>query len=265
MVMALDGTMNIAGKPVKKETVYIGIAAVAIVGIGMYRYRKQQQQAAADAAANAAAQAPGTGAGSSDQVDPATGFPYGSQEDAAALTAQSGYITPYGAGGGTQYLYGGYPPTPSSTMPGGFTSNAQWSQAAEDYLVNTTGADANTVGNALGKYITGQTVSDAQEAIINQAIAFEGMPPVAGPQGYPPSIRKAIPTPTPTPQTTVAVPKITGMRAGDAHNVIVAAGLVPKDTAAGTRGEYLWTVVYQNPAAGTKVPPHTTVTFTGRK
>lgn len=253
----------------KNEKIGLGIGSAALLGFTLYRYQKQKQQAASDAAAAAAAQAPGTGAGSSDQIDPATGFPYGSAEDAAALTAQSGYNSPIGGLGAsdTSYLYGGYPGYTGSGYPvaGGFTSNAQWAQAAEDYLVNTGGANANTVGNALGKYITGGTVDDSQQAVINQAIAFEGYPPVSGPNGYPPSIRTAAPTPTPTPQTTVPVPKVTGLKAGDAHNVITAAGLIPKDTAAGPRGEYLWTVIYQNPAAGTNVPPHSVVTFTGRK
>ena len=209
-------TMQIAGKPVKKQTVAIAAGAVVILGIGVYRYRKQAAADAATAADNAAAQAPGTGTDSA--IDPATGFPYGSIEDASALTSQSGYITPFGAGGqGTTYLTGGPYPGGGQT-PGGFTSNAQWSQAAEDYLVNTASGDANTVGNALGKYITGQVVTAAQSDIVNQAIAFEGYPPVAGANGYPPSIRTAAPVPTPnpnptpTPTGTANAKPVTGLR-----------------------------------------------------
>ena len=175
-------TIEIGGKPVKKQTVLIAGAAVAVLGIGVYRYRKQ---AAANAAADAAANAPGTGAGSSDQIDPATGFPYGSAEDAAALTSQAQYIQP----GGTVGLAGGGSPSAYYPQSGGFTSNAAWAQAVEDYLVNTAGADANTVGNALGKYITGGALTDDQVSVVNQAIAFQGYPPVPGPAGYPPSIR----------------------------------------------------------------------------
>ena len=183
----------------KNEKIGLAAGAAGLLGFTIYRYQKQKSSDAATAAADAAAQAPGTGAGTADQVDPATGFPYGSAEDSAALTAQSGYISPIGGLGssGVSYNYGG-----QGAYPQGFTNNAQWSQAAEDYLVNTAGADANTVGNALGKYITGQTVTSDQQSIINQAIAFEGYPPVGGPDGYPPSIRTAAPTSTVPPPTT---------------------------------------------------------------
>jgi hypothetical protein len=184
-------TIDIAGKPVKKQTVIVASAGIVIIGVAAVRYRKQQQTAAAAASAAAAAQAPGTGAGTSDQIDPATGFPYGSVEDASALTSQAAYNTP------TNYLYGGGG-SASSYVPnsGGFTSNAQWAQAAEDYLVNTAGADSASVGNALGKYITGGVLDSTMAAIVNQAIAFEGYPPIPGPDGYPPSIRNAPPTTT---------------------------------------------------------------------
>ena len=185
-------TITIAGKPVKKQTLFIGAGAVAIIGIGVIRYR-QQQQAAGVAAANAAAQDGTSPDLASEAIDPATGQPYGSAEDASALTAQAGYITPFGSGQyGTTYLAGGYPVTGAGS--GGFTSNAAWAQAAEDYIANTLGGDPVTVGNALGKYITGGVLNDDQIAIVNQAVAFTGPPPVAGPDGYPPSWRTAAPT-----------------------------------------------------------------------
>lgn len=239
----------------KNEKIGLGIGSAALLGFTIYRYQKQKQAAAADAAAAAAAQAPGTGAGSSDQIDPATGFPYGSAEDAAALTAQSGYNSPIGGLGysDTSYLYGGYPGYPGSGYPtsGGYTSNAQWSQAAENYLVQTVGADANSVGNALGKYITGGTVDDNQQAIINQAIAFNGFPPVSGPDGYPPSIRTAPNPGTPPPSNSVTVPNVVGGTAGNAHNAIVAAGLTPID-ADWIKGDSTRKVTRQNPKAGSQ-------------
>lgn len=207
--MVMADTIELAGKPVKKQTVMIAAAAAAVLGIGIYRYRKQQ---AADAATQSATDAAGTGTGTADQIDPATGFPYGSVEDASALTSQAGYNSPIGGLGtsGVSYSY-----APGTGYPQGFTSNAQWSQAVEDYLVNTTGADANTVGNALGKYITGQELTADQQAVVNQGIAFQGYPPVAGPDGYPPHIRTGpapTPTPTPTPGGTVyAVNPPTGL------------------------------------------------------
>jgi PASTA domain-containing protein len=252
----------------KNEKIGLGVGSALLLGFTLYRYQKQKQQSAADAAAAAAAQAPGTGAGSSDQIDPATGFPYGSIEDASALTAQAGYNSPIGGLGysDTSYLYGGNPGYPGSGIPitGGYTSNAQWSQAAENYLVQTVGADPNTVGNALGKYITGGTVDDAQTAIINQAIAFNGYPPVSGPEGYPPSIRTGSPTPTTPPPSngsgTVAVPNTVGQTAGNAHNLIVAAKLTPIDVN-WDKGDSTKKVTRQNPPAGTKVTPGSVVDY----
>lgn len=200
----MDGPPSGGGKKFfgmsKNEALIAGIGGSLLLGFTVYRYSQQKKASDAAATAAAAAQAPGTGAGTSDGVDPATGFPYGSTEDAAALTAQSGYNSPLaGLGYSDQsYLYGGSPYYPGSpNSGGGFTSNAQWAQAAEDYLVNTAGGNSNTVGNALGKYITGQNVTDTNmQAVINQAIAFEGYPPIPGPDGYPPSIRETPVTPT---------------------------------------------------------------------
>lgn len=185
-----DANIKLPGiGPVKKQYVYLAVGGTVILaGITYYRRKK------------AATNTPAT---SSTNIDPATGFAYGSPEDAAALAAnaQSAAVS------------GGFQPTGStfSTAPtpqGGFTSNPQWAQAAETYLVDQTNADPNVVGNALGKYTTGGVVTDAQDSIIEQAIAFEGYPPVPGPDGYPPSIRRAPPTPTPPPPSpTPAGPK----------------------------------------------------------
>lgn len=252
---------EIFGKQVSKGTIWIGAGATGLLGIALYRYRKQQSAAAATAAANAAAQAPGTGTGTSDAIDPATGFPYGSAEDASALTSMAGYNSPIGGLGssnGPQYVYG----VPSSGYPtsGGFTSNAQWSQAAEAFLVGQ-GADANAVGNALGKYITGGIVTDpTAQSIINQAIAFEGYPPVPGPNGFPPSIQMGPttgnnPPPTTTPPQNVTVPHTAGMTAGDAYAALRAQALNPQP--GGVRATRI--VLSTNPAAGKSVPKHTAV------
>lgn len=246
----------------KNEAIVAGVGAAALLGIVLYRYQKQQQAAQAAAAAAAAAQAPGTGAGTSDEIDPSTGFPYGSAEDASALTTMSGYNSPVAGLGynDTSYLYGGGAYYPGSGYPlsSGFTSNAQWSQAAEDYLVNTGGGDANTVGNALGKYITGQPVDAAGQAIINQAIAFEGYPPVSGPDGYPPSIRTG--TTPPPPAAQITVPNVVGQNLLTAIANIQKAGLKEHTitmAAYGNPGN--WKVNGQNPAAGSKMAAGGTV------
>ena len=186
--MALEGTLNTPiGKVPKKGAVIVGVGGAAVLGIVWYRSKQQ-----------AASSTSSTDTSQSGEIDPATGYPYGSPEDQAALSqiqASSGGYGPlynYGIGGG-----GGYNPNPQG--PGSYTSNAQWAQAAEDYLVNTVGESASDVGNALGKYITGQAVTTDQKAFIDQAIAFAGNVPVPGPDGFPPSIRDVPQPPPPHP------------------------------------------------------------------
>jgi len=172
-------TVNIPGMGAqKKTTVYIaGGIGVVIVGVVWYRSRNTATSTTTSTPVDTT------------QIDPATGYAYGSAEDAAALAAQSSYISAGGSsGGGSSYYSGGQQPT-------GFVSDAQWAQAAEDYLGNTVGSDLPTVSAALGKYITGGSVTDDQHSIINQAIAFQGYPPVPGPDGYPPSVRTVAATP----------------------------------------------------------------------
>lgn len=183
--------IKIGGQEYPKVAVYGGLGVVAIAAIFYYRNKKQQSDAAVASVAQA-----GTNA-----IDPATGYPYGSAEDAAALSSQDAYQSPsyasgIGAGGGSATYTG------QSAFGSGFTSNAQWAQYVEQYEINTMGADAATVGNTIGKYITGQPLtSDAMLSIVQSAIAIGGYPPVAGPNGNPPGYVTA-PTPTTVPPST---------------------------------------------------------------
>lgn len=172
----------------KKSTAYMIGAGLVVVG-GIAYYRSKKTAAAAQAAS--VAQAGGT------TTDPATGYPYGSAEDAAALAAQSNYNTGAGYGG---YAGGGYPYSGGQpgTVQTGFTSNAAWAQAYEEYAVNNIQSSSTVVAAALGKYLTGQPLTPDQLSIVEQAIAFEGPPPVAGTNGYPPSYQLQQGT---TPQT----------------------------------------------------------------
>src|SRR5882757_2898945 len=111
-------TVNIPGMGAqKKTTVYIaGGIGVVIVGVVWYRSRNTATSTTTSTPVDTT------------QIDPATGYAYGSAEDAAALAAQSSYISAGGSsGGGSSYYSGGQQPT-------GFVSDAQWAQAAEDYL-----------------------------------------------------------------------------------------------------------------------------------
>lgn len=165
------------GKIPRKYAVVGGVVLVAVVAL-WYRNKK------------AAAASVATAGGS--EVDPATGYAYGSAEDAAALSAQANYqtaSTPYTSGsGGANY-----------TGVGTFTNNAEWAQAAEQYLTAEGAVDSASLSVALGKYITGSPVdTTTQQPLIESAIAVEGYPPVSGANGFPPNLNTGPPVTAPT-------------------------------------------------------------------
>jgi hypothetical protein len=150
-----------------------------------------------------ARQAQGTATSTTDAaIDPATGFAYGSPEDAAALTQQAGYVSASGGGSGSS---GGS----DTTVAGqGFVTNAQWVQAVVTYMTTAElVADPTLLSEALGRYINGAPLTDAQVSLVEQAIAVEGHPPLSGANGYPPSINRAPVTPTVLPGA------VTGLKA----------------------------------------------------
>lgn len=175
----------------KKKAMIGGAIAAVILAVVVYRAR---QNAATSGGAIPEA-----------EINPATGYPYGSAEDAAALAQQAGYISAGGSGGGGGGGGG-------VTIPGeGFVNNAQWSQAVIQYMTdNGLVEDSAMLAGALGKYLSGKPLSDAEESLVQQAIAIEGKPPVSGSDGYPPSIRK-LPTGT-TPSGTVTLTAPTGYK-----------------------------------------------------
>lgn len=170
-------TVKVFGNNIPKPVAIGGGAVVLIGGVYFYRTKKQKSDAAASVA----------NAGSS-EIDPATGYPYGSPEDAAALNTQDNYQMPSTGGGyGFQGYAGGSGGIFGTGAPGSFTSNAEWAQYVEGYEENNLGADAPTVGNAIGKYLTGQPLTTEQIGLVQSAIAIGGYPPVSGPNGNPPN------------------------------------------------------------------------------
>lgn len=177
-------TVNVPGLgATNKYFVYGGLGVVGVLAVMYFRNHKANA-----ATSSTALSAPSGGTGDqfpSDgttgnpndpySIDPLTGITYGDE-------SQSGGI----GGGGGGFFNVGQTTYPSTTT---FTNNAQWSQYAENFLTGSSGMQPGTVSNALGAYITGHSVTAAQEAIINDAIAFAGYPPVAGPGNFPPSIR----------------------------------------------------------------------------
>lgn len=176
----LNGTVQTPFGNVPKKTAALIVGGlILVVGIVWFRTR---------GATNTTVEA---------EINPATGYPYGSAEDAAELAKQAGYIAPGSSGGG-----GG-----GSGGNVGLITNAQWTQAViqgmqSDGIVS----DPAVLSAALGQYITGQPVTEsAYRSLIEQAIAYQGYPPVSGPNGYPPAINTSTqPTPTPKPKPTPA-------------------------------------------------------------
>jgi LysM repeat protein len=219
-------------------------------------------------------------------TDPATGLTYGDEgigsgavPAAYGLAGGSGYAgtaaagspypwdgttgnpnDPYSMDPSTGQTYGdeGYTAAGAAAGQAGppFTNNAAWSQYAENYLITTLGMDAATVSSALGAYIAGQPVTTAQQDVINQATAIAGTPPVAGPGGYPPSIRLSQ---SPASNGTVTVPDVSGVLVEQAVQILNAAGL----TVHGPAGvpNVLHIVTGQNPPAGSHVQKGTLVTL----
>ena len=196
-------TVNLFGSQVKKGYVIAGGAVIVIaVGYGWWKNKQQAAQTGSSTPANTAAAstpAPSYAAGGDpyppdgttgntadpNSTDPASGQTYGDEGQFASGYGALGYGSYDGYGGGAYY-----PPGVTGSQVT-YTSNAQWAQAAEQYLTGTPGANANTVAAALGKYLTGQPVTSDQAAVIDQAIGFTGYPPVQGPDGYPPNIQTA--------------------------------------------------------------------------
>lgn len=230
-----------------------GIVAVVVT---FYLYEKHKNSAAT---ASTTSTAPGQygygyGYGGYGYSNPAFNEPY--------VGGEYGYGGLYGYGIGEGYGEGS--PTPP-IVP--ITTNAAWAQAAENYLTENGGYDAGTVAAALGIYITGSTLSAAQQAIVEAAIAFEGYPPTAGASGYPPALHTSASagqgggTGTGsgggTGAKTIAVPNVRGQRLLTGVAKIKAVGL--KTHNSGFSSKSLNYIVSQTPGAGTKVASGTTV------
>lgn len=213
-----------------------GLIAGVIVGIGggLYLYIKHKEKASASTTATSGAYGYGYGSsygyGGYGYNNPAFNEPY--------IGGEYGYGGLYGYGIGEGYGVGSpYPPSAPTQVA---TSNAAWAQAAENYLTTTGGYDPGTVAAALGIYIAGSTLSAAQQSVVEAAIAFEGYPPTAGPDNYPPNMKTSPATgqsgtgtgttgtggsgSTGTTTATVRIPSVSGQSATNALNAVRKAG-----------------------------------------
>lgn len=248
------GTIEIAGKHIKKSTAAIG--GVGIVGAAILYSRHKANAAGSSVATAASTQDP--------TIDPSTGVPW-AEEDSG-----SGFIDPNldssSFTGGQVIGYDGtgnpiYGPTSGVTIsgPGTFTNNAEWAQAFEQQ-VGSTGND--TVAAALGKYLTGQNLTSDQQTVVTEAIASQGYPPTAGPSGYPPSMKTAPvvnpPTTTTSGSGSTTVPGVVGLRAQAAIAAIQKAGLVAH-TSTPIVATRTYSVNSQTPGKGATVAKGSTV------
>jgi len=112
-------------------------------------------------------------AGNVGTIDPATGYVYGSTQDQAGLAAQRSTSTDNTSSSG-------------ATVGGQYADNSSWGRAAVNYLVSL-GEDPTGANEAVQQYLSSQTLSPAQQAMINLAVQGIGAPPqLPGPTGTPP-------------------------------------------------------------------------------
>lgn len=267
--VTIPGTKTKVSKPV-------AAGAVGLVGIGIiYYYTKQKKASAAVPAATSTNQYPpdGTTGDPSDpySTDPATGQTYGDEAVGSNST-----LGAYGSGAASgQYYdpttgaydlsspYGTSPTTQPYQTTGGppFSNNSAWSDwVIQELQAQNFNIDVGALTDAIGLYLNGQPVDATQAQYVFNSRAIGGDPPVAGTNGYPPNLRTNGSTGggSGNGTGTIQVPNIVGLSAGQAHDAIVAAGLVPTQASGGHASDI---VTSQNPTAGTNVAVGSTVTI----
>lgn len=246
---------------VPKKAAAIG----ALVGGGVIAYVVLRKRSAAGAAATAANTSTAT---ADPNLDPATGFDYGTPQDVAALNSNAGSAglgvgSGIGLGGGvgageffdpnTGQFDLSQPFTGGTATPT-VTTNAEWEQEAIADL-QAGGVSQATISNAeagLPRYLAHLTLSPAQASAVQIAVGLAGPPPTGGPY----AIRQA---PEPPASPKVTVPKVTGKSYDAASAELGAHGLHAR------RAEPdVGTVTAQDPAAGARVHKGATVVLSGK-
>lgn len=208
------GSVKIPGLgPVpRKWFLIVGLGSVGVIAYVLWRKRQQGP------AATAADDTTTAGTLEGQPCTDASGNP-GVYDSSGVCQVSDSALGGYFAGSGAGGVSGTTPPVPGT---GGFTTNGQWTQQAEADMSNT-GVDPGALAAALGAYIAGSPVTAAQHSLIDQAIAFEGYPPVAGPSGYPPAV-KAQPIGTSPPPATKP-PAATGVTKYPAPTALKASSV----------------------------------------
>lgn len=154
------GAKNFLTQKVGPLPIVVWLAA----GVGIWWYLQKQQSSSSNAAGV--------------PIDPATGFPSGSAQDAAALAGEGDGTTGDGNAG-------------QGATSGGqsYADNNAWGIAAINYLVGL-GIDATTANQAVENYLNSLPLTTAQQGDVNLAIQALGPPPsLPGPvSGNPPPV-----------------------------------------------------------------------------
>ena len=247
----------------KSKKLYLIGGAIGVGVVGIIYLRSRNGGGSSSAAADSGNIDPSTGfpygsaqdeaalaaSGTGSEIDPATGYPYGSPQDNAALAAEGG------TGGG--FGFGGVPFTPAPTGgTGAPQTNAEWSEAVEQSLT-AIGYNAQAVAVAVGKYLGKLPLTPEQATIIQVALAEDGNPP----QGtY--SIITGTGNPQPKPTTMVTVPNVVGMVQEDAFRAIADAGLKASGPAPVKGRTHV--VTAEKPKAGSSIAKGSTVELTSK-
>lgn len=222
----MPDTVDIFGLHMSKGAALAGGGALVVVGgYLVYKKLKKPKTTTPATGAGGAAYAYGYGAYAYGYGVHGAMYGYGFGTQAYGYGVYSPYGSAYGPYG--PYGYGAYGSGISEVIPPPVTTNAQWAQAAEAQLA-ANGVDSNTALAAIGLYLAGGNLTANQASIVQEAIAVEGNPPVPGAAGYPPAVHYQTSTGQGGGgQQTTTVPNVVGKTAGQAHDALVAAQLVP--------------------------------------
>jgi hypothetical protein len=183
-------------------------------------------------------------------IDPETGYEYGTPADTAALAALDGTGTT----------------TTTGTTTATATTNADWEQECITNL-ESGGVDSTTIANAesgLPRYLAKLSLTSAQATAVQLAVGLTGEPPVGGPFAIITAPPTSTGTGTGSTATTVKVPNVVGMDVDDAVAALQKAGLKDVLTLVRKPG-HTYIVTSQAPTAGSTAPVGGSITINAKE
>lgn len=115
----------------------------------------------------------------------ATATPVGVTGDVGAPVDASGVVGAGGVSGNVQYA-GTTQDTRTEPKPGSFANDAEWTQYAAEKLAAGGGRSLDAIYTALGDYLAGRPLSEAEASTVTAAWAVAGDPP----SGHKPIIKQ---------------------------------------------------------------------------